>query len=215
MVVLEAGAVLFDMDGTLVDSGNCVARAWQAWCAATGVSLEEVERVSHGTPCAQTIARVAPHLDLASEVARYEAIELDSGDGQCPIPGADALLQGLPPERWALVTSAAERIARFRFRHCALPFPTVAVTAESVRRGKPSPEPFLQGAARLGVAPEDCLVFEDSLAGVQAGLAAGCRVVVVGAQHVALPGVVAALEDYREVRVACADRIRISIPLAA
>lgn len=215
MQVLEAGAILFDMDGTLIDSNRCVDRAWRAWCAATGVALEEVARVSHGAPCRQTIARVAPHLDTDREVARYEALELWYGDDQAPVAGAGALLDALPAERWTLVTSAAARIAQFRFRQCRLPYPAAPVTAESVRRGKPSPEPFLLGAERLGLSPRDCLVFEDSPAGVQAGLAAGCRVVVVGDLDARQPGVVARIQDYRSLRVDTTGPLRITLPAAA
>jgi len=213
-MLLEAKAFLFDMDGTLIDSYQSVLLAWQAWCAETGSDLDEVLRICHGTPCRQTIQAVAPHLDQAREVARYEALERGFDGGQQAFDGAEALLRGLPPERWALVTSAAEIVARHRFSRCGLPFPRIAVTSESVRYGKPSPDPFLCGAKHLRVAPSDCIVFEDSQAGVESALAAGCRVVVVGDSVDFRSGILCRIDDYTGMRVEFEEgkALRLSIP---
>lgn len=214
MLVFEAKALLFDMDGTLIDSSRSVLLAWQAWCAETGADLDEVLRICQGTPCRQTIRAVAPHLDLAREVARYEALEHGFDGGQQAFAGAESILAGLPQGSWALVTSAAEIIARHRFSRCGLPFPRAAVTSESVRDGKPAPDPFLAGARQLGVAPEECIVFEDSHAGVEAALAAGCRVIVVGDAVSQRAGVLTRIKDYAGMQVVHEPGrgVRVTIP---
>lgn len=213
MLVIEASAILFDMDGTLVDSNLCVELAWQAWCAQTGADLAEVMRICHGTPSRATISKVAPHLDLEAEIARLEDFVRTVDGGQKAMPGAAEILASLPADRWALVTSAVEETARFRFVHCHLPYPRAAITALPGRPGKPAPDPFLAGAAALGMAPAECVVFEDSEAGVQGALAAGCRVVVVGNGPELRPGVLARIQDFAEVQVSVQDRLKITIGL--
>ena len=214
MLVFEAKALLFDMDGTLIDSSQSVFLAWQAWCAETGANLDEVLRICQGTPCRQTIRAVAPHLDLVREVARYEALEHGFDGGQQAFLGAESILTGLPQGCWAWVTSAAEVVARHRVSRCGLSFRRSAGTSESVWDGKPAPDPFLYGAHQLGVAPEDCIVFEDSPAGVEAALAAGCRVIVVGDAVSLRPGVLTRIKDYAGMQVVHepGQGVRVTIP---
>ncbi|GAA5785779.1 HAD-IA family hydrolase [Chitiniphilus shinanonensis] len=199
-----AAALLFDMDGTLVDSTGAVESLWGVWCERHGIDLLEVIRVCHGTRTEDTVRLVAPHLDAVTETAWLEALEASITEGQRPVDGAAELLAGLPQERWAVVTSAALPVARMRFDYCRLPLPEVLITAEVVRHGKPAPDPYLLAAERLGVPAKDCIVFEDAPAGLAAALAAGCRVVLVGNHVPAAPGVIGRIADYREVRVEAA-----------
>lgn len=215
MDVFETYALLFDMDGTLIDSDQCVRLAWQAWCAQTGADLAEVMRICHGTPSRSTIQQVAPELDLEREIERLEELVRTVEGGQKPVPGAAALLADLAPEKWALVTSAVEQTARFRFEHCHLPYPKVAITAQPWHAGKPAPDPFLAAAQALGVAATACVVFEDSEAGVQGALAAGCRVVVMGDAPRWRPGIIARIRDFCGVSVKGEDRLYVSISGAA
>lgn len=196
----SAAALLFDMDGTLIDSHVAVESIWAIWCERHGLDLLEVIRVCHGTRTEDTVRLIAPHLDTAAEVAWLEALEAEVVDGQVALPGALPLLQALPASRWAVATSACDAVARMRFDHCGLPLPQVLVTAELVEHGKPAPDPYLLAAQRLGVAVRDCIVFEDAAAGLASALAAGCRVVLVGNHAPAQEGVIARIADYSAVR---------------
>ncbi|WP_037609395.1 HAD-IA family hydrolase [Streptacidiphilus rugosus] len=181
---LTARALLLDMDGTLVDSGAVVMRVWGRWAAAHGLSPERVEEVVHGRQGHESMAILLPGRPTAENVAdnaRMLAEETADLDGIVPIPGAPAFLAALAGVPHALVTSADVALSTGRMGAAGLALPEVRITAEDVSASKPDPEGFLKGAAELGFAPEDCVVFEDSAAGVAAGLAAGMRVVGVGA----------------------------------
>jgi mannitol-1-/sugar-/sorbitol-6-phosphatase len=182
--VLTARALLLDMDGTLVDSGPAVQRVWQRWATAHGFDIDTVLRVAHGRQGFATMAELLPDRPMEQNHAdnrRMLAEETADTEGVVPIAGAPAFLASLTGLAHALVTSADDALARARMGAAGLELPALAVTAEHVTASKPDPEGFLAGAARLGVAPGDCVVFEDSEAGVAAGLAAGMRVVGVGA----------------------------------
>jgi sugar-phosphatase len=174
---LRCAAVLFDMDGTLVDSRACVERTWRAWCARHGLDAEALLRNSHGRRNHETVRIAAPHLDPAPEIAALVAAEEACRDGIVAVRGAASLLAALPPWRWAVVTSAWRRLAELRLRLAGLPTPQILVTADEVRRGKPDPEGYLRAAELLGVRPESCVVVEDAPAGTGAARAAGMRVV--------------------------------------
>ncbi len=178
-VTLSARALLFDMDGTLVDSRAVIARVLHSWAERHGLDRERVERLPHGQKTRDTIAGLAPHLDLMTEVAALDAAELGDLDGIVEVRGARALLDSLHPGQWALVTSADRELARLRLTAAGLPLPEVMISGESVARGKPDPEGYRMAADRLGVAPAECIVFEDAPAGIAAGLAAGMRVIGV------------------------------------
>lgn len=177
---IEVEAVLFDMDGTLVDSTSVVERIWRCWAARHGLDPDAILAVSHGRRGEETIAEFAPvGTDLARETEWMQEAELAERKGIVPVWGAAALLAALPPERTAVVTSASRELALVRLSLAGLPAPDVMITAEDVVRGKPDPEGYERAARRLGVAPGRCLVVEDAPAGLRAGQAAGARVLAV------------------------------------
>ncbi|SES48535.1 sugar-phosphatase [Streptomyces sp. yr375] len=203
MPVLTARALLLDMDGTLVNSDAVVERIWRRWADEHGLDGDEVMKVVHGRQGHASMAVLLPdrpaHLNLADN-ARMLAQETADLAGVVPVPGAPEFLASLRGVPHALVTSADVPLSTARMAAAGLPLPDVRVTAESVGASKPDPEGFLKGAAELGIAPADCVVFEDSGAGIAAGRAAGMRVVGVGARAAAHgPDVV--VEDLRGVRV--------------
>ncbi|MGP4110543.1 HAD-IA family hydrolase [Streptomyces sp. 4N509B] len=180
---LTVRALLFDMDGTLVNSDAVVERVWSRWALRNGLDPALVLPVIHGRQAHASMAQLLPERPLAThraDAARLNAEETADVAGVVPIPGAPALLAAVAALPHALVTSADTALAAARMGAAGLPLPEVRITAESVSASKPDPEGFLKAAAELGVDPEDCLVFEDSGAGIAAGHAAGMRVVGVG-----------------------------------
>jgi len=167
--------ILFDLDGVLVDSTECVERSWRTWATRRGLDPERVMQVAHGRRTIETVALVAPHLSLTEEVAALEGVEAHTTDGVYEIPGARELLERLPSDAWAVVTSGVRAVATLRIRHTGLPMPRVLVCADEIHRGKPDPEGYLNAAARLGRAPADCVVIEDTPPGLEAARAAGMR----------------------------------------
>ncbi|MHA6763698.1 HAD-IA family hydrolase [Streptacidiphilus sp. PAMC 29251] len=181
---LTGRALLLDMDGTLVDSGPAVERVWHAWAREHGLDCDQVMSVVHGRQGFASMAILLPDRPMEQnleENARMLVQETVDTEGVTAIGGAAAFLASLGGLPHALVTSADDALARARMDAADLPLPPVAVTAEHVTLSKPDPEGFLLGASLLGVAAADCIVFEDSEAGVAAGLAAGMQVIGVGA----------------------------------
>ena len=176
-------AILFDLDGVLVDSRACVERHWHRWALEHDLPLEEIMRVAHGYRTVDTIRLVAPHLAAAEEAARFDAREALDANGVVGIEGAGHLLRALPAHRWAVVTSGTRDLAVTRMRHTGLPIPPVLVTADDVALGKPHPEAYMLAAARLNVMPEASVVVEDAPAGIRAAHAAGMRVVALATTH--------------------------------
>jgi sugar-phosphatase len=182
-VLICCKGVLFDMDGILVSSLGTVERSWTKWALLRGIDPALAVSLAHGRRAVETIAALDPALDQQAELKIVEDIEVDDNEGLTVLPGVLDLLAALPADRWTVVTSATERLARVRLAAGGIPAPERFVTAESVTHGKPHPAPFLAGAALLGFAPEDCVVFEDSSSGVTAGRAAGCTVVATTFSH--------------------------------
>lgn len=181
--VLTARALLLDMDGTLVNSDTVVERCWRRWADRHGLDGDEVMKVVHGRQGYASMAVLLPHRPMEqnhADNARMLAEETADMDGVVAVPGAAEFLASLAGLPHALVTSADVALSGARMAAAGLGLPDVRVTAESVGASKPDPEGFLKGAAELGVAPADCVVFEDSGAGISAGRAAGMRVVGVG-----------------------------------
>ncbi len=180
-VTLRARAILFDMDGTLLESTAAVTRVWTEFADRFGLSIDEILASSHGVRMAETVQRHAPEgTDIAAVVAELSDWELHDNEGIVALEGAGAVLAALPPTAVALVTSASRMLATARMDAAHLPLPAVLVTAEDVDHGKPRPDCYLLAAERLGVDATETIVFEDADAGVRAGLAAGATVVVVG-----------------------------------
>ena len=178
-LTLKTQAILFDMDGTLVDSGAVISRVLRRWGDHHGIDRERIANLPRGQRTSDTIAGLAPHLDLKTEVASLDAAEHGDLEGVTEISGAAKLVAAIPAERWALVTSADEQLARLRMTAAGLPLPSLLISGASVKKGKPSPEGYLLAAERLGRRPHECVVFEDAPAGVAAGIAAGMRVIGV------------------------------------
>ena len=171
------------MDGILISSIASVERSWTKWAQLRGVDAALTRETAHGRRAVETIGLMRPDLDPEDELKVIEEIEVADNDSLTVLPGVLELLAALPANRWTVVTSATERIARIRMAAGGIPVPQRLVTADRVTRGKPHPEPFLAGAALLGIAPAACVVFEDSASGAQAGRDAGCNVVATTFSH--------------------------------
>jgi sugar-phosphatase len=201
--MLRAAAILFDMDGVLVDSKAVIERVLHRWAVRRGLDQEAILRLPHGQKTRDTIASVAPHLNIAEEVAWLDAEEERDLAGITAIPGAARLLGELAPDEWALVTSAGRELASRRLAAAGLPLPGTMVAGESVTRGKPAPEGYLLGARLLGRKPDECIVLEDAPAGIEAGLSAAMRVIGVATTYPRsrLIGCTAIVMDLSEISV--------------
>jgi mannitol-1-/sugar-/sorbitol-6-phosphatase len=195
-------AVLFDMDGTLVDSTAVVERAWAWWAALYGIPLEAVLSFSHGRPTIATMEHFLPARDHAEELEEMNRREETQLEGILAVPGATQVVHALRGQPWAIVTSAWRTLAEARVLAAGLPLPKVIVPVDEIRNGKPHPEGFLRAAERLGVAPKECLVFEDTRPGIEAGVSAGMQVVALlttaSAHHLKHRPLI---RDFRDVRV--------------
>ncbi|MFJ3774751.1 HAD family hydrolase [Streptomyces sp. NPDC090075] len=182
---IHAQALLFDNDGTLVSSLDSVDRCWTLWAAEYGITPEDFARVElHGRPAVEIVADLLPAHLVAQAVARVEQLEVDDvpGGGVQLLPGTAALLDSLPADRWAVVTSATRRLAEARLEAVGIR-PKTLIAADDITRGKPDPEPYLLAARQLGVDPARCVVFEDAPAGLRAGRAAGMATVALATTH--------------------------------
>jgi sugar-phosphatase len=179
MTLIQCSAVLFDMDGVLVDSTPAVARVWTSWALEHGLIPDEVVRRAHGRPSLATIIELLPHGDHAAENNEVERREIEDIADVIALPGALTLLQSIPQHRWAVVTSATRALAAVRLQVAGLPVPKHLVTANDLRRGKPYPDPYLKGSELLQIPPAECLVAEDAPSGVRSGKAAGARVLAL------------------------------------
>jgi mannitol-1-/sugar-/sorbitol-6-phosphatase len=178
-LTLTCRAVLFDMDGTLVDSTHVVERAWGWWAKRHDIPLETVLSFSHGRPTIATMEHFLPGRDHAQELDEMDRHEETDLEGIVAVPGALQVVRALQRHPWAIVTSAWRTLAQARISAAGLPVPKVIVPADEIRNGKPNPEGFLRAAKLLGVPAEECLVFEDTRPGIEAGLKAGMQVVAI------------------------------------
>jgi mannitol-1-/sugar-/sorbitol-6-phosphatase len=177
MVQIQCEALLFDMDGVLINSTPAVARVWSRWAIERGFKPEEVVARAHGRPSLTTVKEFLPDADHEAENREVERREIEDLEGVVPLPGALDLLSSLPDDRWTIVTSCTRALAEVRIRAAGLPLPKKLVTANDITNGKPHPDPYLKGASKLGFSPSDCVVLEDVPAGVRSGKTAGAKVI--------------------------------------
>jgi sugar-phosphatase len=184
---VECSALLFDLDGVLINSTPAVARVWRRWAIEHGFNPEEVVARAHGRPSLTTVREYLPNSDHEAENREVERREIEDLEGVVPLPGALDLLSCLPSERWTIVTSCTRPLAEVRTKAAGLPIPARMITSCDITHGKPHPEPYLKAANMLGFAVNECVVVEDVPAGIRSGKAAGARVI-------AFPTTVAASE---------------------
>ncbi len=214
---IQCRAVLFDLDGVLVDSTPAVARVWTIWAKRHGFDPDTVVRQAHGKPSIATIRELLPHADHEAENSIVERGEIEDTGGVIPLPGALEILQALPQDRWAIATSCTRRLAEVRIRAAGLPLPKHMITSTDVQRGKPDPEPYIKAAQLLGVVPADCIVAEDAPAGIRAGKAAGTRVLALRTTapdpELTQSGATWIINDLASLRIEAASRDRLSFIL--
>jgi sugar-phosphatase len=176
-------AILFDLDGVLVNSTVCIERHWNLWAQRHGLDIQKILAVAHGRRSIDTIRLIAPYLPAESEAQLLEQGEAQDTEGLVTYPGAARLLAALDAQRWAVVTSGSQALATARLLAAGLPLPKVLLTAEDVTSGKPDPEGYLKAAQQLGEPPEHCVVIEDAPAGIQAARRAQMPVIAVASTH--------------------------------
>jgi mannitol-1-/sugar-/sorbitol-6-phosphatase len=177
MIDLHCAALLFDLDGVLIDSTPAVTRVWRRWAMEHGFNPDDVVAHAHGRPSLATVREFLPNADHEAENREVERREIQDLEGIIPLPGALDLLQSLPPDRWTIVTSGTRALAQVRIRAAGLPLPEKMITADDITHGKPDPEPYLKASSRLGFRPAECVVLEDVPAGIAAGKTAGAKVI--------------------------------------
>ena len=197
---LHVRGILFDMDGVLVSSLGSVERSWAKWGAMRNVDGALAIKTAHGQRAIETVRKLRPDLNDVEELKLIEEIEIADKDDIEVLQGVQSILAALPEKYWTIVTSATEKLARSRLGYAGLAVPSHIITADMVTDGKPHPEPYIKGAALLGLKPEDCLVIEDSSSGAIAGHAAGCKVLATLFSHTmkelaAADWIVQSLED--------------------
>ena len=182
-VCVSAKGILFDMDGVLISSIGAAVRNWRRWAKRYGVPNPDEFVLPHGVRSIDLVKMLRPDIDPQEGQRAIEDMEVEDVTDLQVLPGVKALLESLPPERWAIVTSATRRLLLARLTAAGLPVPERIISGEMVERGKPDPEPYRRGAELLGFRPEECVVVEDAPSGVGAGRAAGCRVLGVLGTH--------------------------------
>jgi sugar-phosphatase len=182
-VCITAKGILFDMDGVLVSSIGSVLRSWRRWAKLYDLPNAEMFEVPHGMRAKDIIKTLLPDVDQQEAVRVIEDLEVEDTADLKVLPGVKTLLEGLPPERWAIVTSSTQRLLMARLGAAGLPIPKRIISGDIVERGKPDPEPYRRGAELLGFLPGECVVVEDAPSGVGAWKAAGCPVLGVLGTH--------------------------------
>ena len=175
--IFYCSAILFDLDGVLVDSTGSVDRQWRIWADEQGIDQEKLMEIAHGRRTIEVVQMMAAHLDAKAEVLKIEKREAEDLEGVHVMAGAAALLSSIPEGHWCVVTSGTRYLATSRLRNARLPLPSVLIAADDVERGKPHPEPYLKGASGLKVPASSCLVIEDAPAGIRAAHAAGMKAI--------------------------------------
>ena len=209
-------AILFDLDGVLVDSTKSVARQWRLWAEENSIDPEKVLAIAHGRRTIEVVRILALHLDAKAEESRIEKREADDIEGVAVMPGAADLLKSIPDGRWCVVTSGTRYLATSRLRFAHLPIPRVLVAADDVQKGKPDPEPYLKGAQLLKVKPTECLVIEDAPAGIRSAHAGGMKAIALASTYppAELHEADAVLENLGQIQIRRVDaerRLRVEI----
>ncbi len=184
VITMHFRGILLDLDGTLVNSLDFVEASWRLWATTKELDPRAVCHYLHGRPALSTLRHFMPDASeqiIIDEFLAREEFEASNTDGITAVNGAVDFLRQLEQLQvpWAIVTSGSLKVASARIRQAGFPVPPVLVTSEDIHHGKPHPEPFLTGAARLGLSPANCLAFEDSIAGLLSATQAGCVVVEV------------------------------------
>lgn len=206
IVTLTARGILFDMDGTLVDSTAVVEGVWAEFCEEFGLDLRAVLAMSHGRRTLDTVRLFAPPSADAEAISHgIVAKEMSRTDGVVEIAGAGALMKSLPAGVVGLVTSAPADLSRIRMDAAGIRFPAVTVFGEDITHGKPSPDCYLLGASKLGIDPTELIAFEDAPAGITAAVSAGLRTIVVGGYRGAEAEGLTRIADYTGVRLVRTD----------
>ena len=216
MKTFNCAAILFDLDGVLVDSTGSVTRQWKRWAQEHNINPQKVVEIAHGVRSIEIVRQLAPHLDAEAEVARLEKREADDQDGVAVMPGAAELVQAIPDGRWCVVTSGTRYLATSRLSLANLPTPRVLVSADDVSKGKPDPEPYLMGARLLGMNPSECLVIEDAPAGIRAAHAGEMKAIGITSTYPAsalheAEAVVQRLEQIRVKRPAASGSLTVEV----
>lgn len=179
----QCAAILFDLDGVLVDSTRSVARQWKLWAKENNLDPAKLLEIAHGRRTIEVVQLLTPHLASDKEVEKIEAREAADTDGVRVMPGAVELVAAIPQARWAVVTSGTRYLAKARLRLAEIPIPQVLISADDVVNGKPHPEPYLRGAQQLGIDPTGCVVIEDAPAGIAAGHAGNMKVIALASTY--------------------------------
>jgi len=179
MKTFDCAAILFDLDGVLVDSTGSVTRQWRRWAEEHNLDPQKVLEIAHGVRTIEIVRMLAPQLDAEAEVKRIEKREADDQEGVAVMTGAAELLKAIPEGRWCVVTSGTRYLATARLKLANLPTPNVLFSADDVSKGKPDPEPYLMGAKLLGMKPAECLVVEDAPAGIRAAHGGGMKAIAI------------------------------------
>ncbi len=183
LVTVEAAGLLFDNDGVIVSSIGSVNRCWRKWAQHYGVPVAEDFQIEHGTRAVDVMQKLVPGINVVEGLKLIEDMELEDVADLTVLPGVKDLLESLPMDRWAIVSSATYRLLVGRLKVAKLPVPERIISGDRVVNGKPHPEPYIKGAELIHAAPKDCIVIEDAPSGVRAGKAAGCRVLGVLGTH--------------------------------
>ncbi|MDE1473668.1 HAD-IA family hydrolase [Xenorhabdus bovienii] len=201
MEIFNIKAILFDMDGTLVQSLSEVEVVWSKWCEMHNISIKDVLDICHGVRSKDVILSIAPYLNVEEQIKLLDDLEIKYSATAKALPGVKEFLLSLGTCPWSVVTSASQRVAYHRMAICGLKIPDFIIGSDDVLNGKPYPDPYLMAAERLNIAAEDCLVFEDAYAGVQSALAAGCKVIQIGGKEKMFDSVIGLINDWNEIKI--------------
>jgi sugar-phosphatase len=179
----RCSAILFDLDGVLVDSTHSVSRQWRIWANENNLDSAKLLEIAHGRRTIEVVQVLTPHLATADEVAKIEQREAADTEGVRVMPGATELVASIPNGRWGVVTSGTRHLATSRLGLANIPIPVVLISADDVVEGKPNPEPYLKGAQQMGVSPSECVVIEDAPAGILAAHAGGMKVIALASTY--------------------------------